>query len=177
MKMAPPSGAILLVFTYIHALLIDKDLCECQNILIRFPRDLLFMSFIWRHLHFFVIISSFYLCLCVIHTLVLSFSMWIIVAPICSDFIVGIIEGKLIEVHVSFFTFMLFTSTAGCFTIHIIFILKIHELAYSKMSLSINELLLELIKLVSPMFSWKCSKNCFEAISHSVVDQTQKHFY
>jgi len=26
----------LLVFTYIHALLIDKDLCECQNISIKF---------------------------------------------------------------------------------------------------------------------------------------------
>ena len=41
-------GVVLLcVFTYIHALLIDKDLCECQNILIKFLCALLFVSFIF----------------------------------------------------------------------------------------------------------------------------------
>ena len=40
------------MFTYIHALLIDKDLSECWNVLINFPCALLFISFIWRSLHF-----------------------------------------------------------------------------------------------------------------------------
>ena len=40
------------IFTYINALLIDKDLCECWNILINFSYALLFVSFIRRPLHF-----------------------------------------------------------------------------------------------------------------------------
>ena len=41
------------VFTYNHSILIDKDLCECQNILIKFPCAFLFVSFIRRNLYFF----------------------------------------------------------------------------------------------------------------------------
>ena len=40
------------VFTYIHALLTDKNLCECQNVLIIFPCALLFVSFSQRPLRF-----------------------------------------------------------------------------------------------------------------------------
>ena len=41
------------MFTYIYALLIDKNLCECLYILIKFVCYLLFMPFIWRSLDFF----------------------------------------------------------------------------------------------------------------------------
>ena len=40
------------VFRDIHTMLIDTDLCECQNMIINFSRALLFVSLIWRPLHF-----------------------------------------------------------------------------------------------------------------------------
>ena len=52
------------MFTYIHAFLIDKDLCECQKVSNKFPCALLFVSSIWRSLHFlarvFLFFSYFY---------------------------------------------------------------------------------------------------------------------
>jgi hypothetical protein len=41
----------LRVFIYIHFLLTDKDLCECQKAP-HFPYTLLCVSFVWRPLHF-----------------------------------------------------------------------------------------------------------------------------
>ena len=49
----------LLHVACVHSLLIDKDLCECQNISINFPCALLYASFIWR-IHFFCKSYHFY---------------------------------------------------------------------------------------------------------------------
>ena len=40
------------VFTYIYSLLIEKYLCECRNVSVKFAFCLL-VYFIWRPLHFF----------------------------------------------------------------------------------------------------------------------------
>ena len=52
------------VSTYIHAFLIDKDLCKCQNFFIKLPCALLVISFIQRPLQFFSKNFPFYCIFC-----------------------------------------------------------------------------------------------------------------
>ena len=63
------------VFTYIYSLLIEKGICDCRNVSIKFVNAYLFLSsgdpfiFSARFSHFILIFS-------VIHTSVLSLSTW-----------------------------------------------------------------------------------------------------
>ena len=66
MYMSEHTTFVDFVFTHIHGILSDKDLCKCQNILIEFPNVLLFVFFIWRPLHFFNRSFSFYYYFCII---------------------------------------------------------------------------------------------------------------
>ena len=61
------------VFTYVYSLLIEKDICDCQNIQNKFPCVCVCVPFLRRSLHFSVRVFPFFPIFYVIRTLVLSF--------------------------------------------------------------------------------------------------------